>query len=303
MDRRDVLKATAALTGASLLSAANVSAATGSGGKNSAVPPFVAVADGCQLFCRDWGTGRAAVFLAGWCLPSDFWSYVMAQIADSDFRCVAFDRRGHGRSTDPGRGYDYDTLADDLAAVLNTLDLKQVTLVAHSMAGGEAVRYLTRHGATRIARLVLVGATLPFISKAPDNPDGIDPAIFEGLRGAWKKDFPRWLRENSRPFFQPDTSEALMEWGINLMLQASLHAALECNRAMTTTDFRTELQKLSLPSLVIHGDHDVSAPLAITGAKTAKLVTNAQLKVYAGAHGLPLTHAAQLAGDVRTFMS
>jgi non-heme chloroperoxidase len=300
MHRRELLKTSATIAGTSLLggSAANAAQST----RRTTASNLVPAAGGAQLFCRDWGEGAPIVFLSGWGLPSDSWSYTMAPLAASGFRCIAFDRRGHGRSGDPGRGYDYDTLADDLAAVLDALDVKNGTLVAHSMSGGEAVRYLRKHGSARIGRLALVGTTLPFLTKSADNPDGVDPAIFEQLRNSWAQDFPRWLQANARPFFLPDTSDALMNWGMGLMQQTSLQAILECNRAMTQTDFRPELQKLTVPALVIHGDKDASAPLALTGARAARLLPNAQLKVYAGPHGLPITHARQLAEDIRGFI-
>ncbi len=156
--------------------------------------PFIETRDGTQLFYRDWGSGAPLVFISGWALTSDCWGYQMAPLSDSGLRCIAYDRRGHGRSSDPGRGFDYDTLADDLAAVLDALDLKNVTLVTHSMAGGEAVRYLSRHGSKRVARVALIAATLPFLTKTADNPDGIDPAVFENARrNVLLRDFPKAL--------------------------------------------------------------------------------------------------------------
>ena len=183
MYRRELLKgAGVAIGGAALLAAdASLRGATSFArlrGRHS-IGPFIETRDGTQLFYRDWGSGAPLVFISGWALTSDCWGYQMAPLSDSGLRCIAYDRRGHGRSSDPGRGFDYDTLADDLAAVLDALDLKNVTLVAHSMAGGEAVRYLSRHGSKRVARVALIGATLPFLTKTADNPDGIDPAVFE----------------------------------------------------------------------------------------------------------------------------
>src|SRR5262249_15726111 len=149
----------------------------------------------------------------GWGLHSAFWEYQVTFLAGEGFRCVAFDRRSHGRSADPGRGYDFDTLADDLAAVVNGLDLRNVVLVGHSMGGAEAVRYLSRHGARWVARVVLVGATLPFLLKTPDNPEGVDKRAFDGLRAALSADRPKWLADNSGPFWMPTTSAAMMDWG------------------------------------------------------------------------------------------
>ena len=300
MLRRDLLKgAGVAIGGAALLAAGDTQAKTSA----RAEGPYVATRDGTQLFYRDWGTGAPLVFVSGWALTSDCWGYQMAPLSDGGLRCIAYDRRGHGRSSDPGRGFDYDTLADDLAAVLEALDLKNVTLVTHSMAGGEAVRYLSRHGSKRVARVALIGATLPFLTKTADNPDGIDPAVFENARrNVILRDFPKALRDNMRPFVVAETSDALVDWVAEHMLRCSMKALVECNRALTGTDFRAELAKLSVPTLIIHGDRDVSAPLAITGRKTAALVPHATVKIYEGApHGLFLTHAERLNRDLQEF--
>jgi non-heme chloroperoxidase len=303
MDRRTVLTAaTSGLASAALLATGSAAGKASSAPGRRASVSNVEASDGAQLFVRDWGTGPALVFLSGWGLPSDNWSYVMAPLSAGGCRCVAYDRRGHGRSSDPGRGYDYDTLADDLGSVLKALDLRNVTLVAHSMSGGEAVRYLTRRRTNRVARLVLVGTTLPYLTKTADNPDGVDPAFFEQFRGVLLKDFPKWLRDNARPSVLPETSDALIEWGIRMMQETSMQAILECNRAMATTDFRAELPQLTLPTLLIHGDKDVSCPLPLSAAKVVKLLPHAQLKVYSGPHSLQITHAASLREDLLAFM-
>jgi non-heme chloroperoxidase len=300
MYRRDLLKgAGVAIGGAALLAAAESKAKA----TVRADGPYIETRDGTQLFYRDWGSGAPVVFISGWALTSDTWGYQMAPLSESGVRCIAYDRRGHGRSSDPGRGFDYDTLADDLAAVLEALDLKNVTLVAHSMAGGEAVRYLSRHGSKRVARVALIGATLPFLTKTADNPDGIDPAVFENARrNVILRDFPKALRDNMRPFVVAETSDALVDWVAGHMLRCSMKALVECNRALTATDFRAELARLSVPTLIIHGDRDVSAPLAITGRKTAALVPHAIVKIYEGApHGLFLTHIERFNRDLQEF--
>ncbi|WNG39419.1 alpha/beta hydrolase [Archangium violaceum] len=260
--------------------------------------------DGVDLFYKDWGTGRPVVFLSGWALCSDMWNYQMLPLSEQGLRCIAYDRRGHGRSGDPGRGYDYDTLADDLAAVLEALDLREVTLVGHSMSSGEMVRYLSRHGAGRIARLAFVApAATPFPLKTADNPEGIDASVFEYARNQLMlRDFPKWLADNARPFFTAETSLEMMEWIMSLMRQCSMKAVIECNRSGTTTDFRVELPRIRLPTLVIHGDKDVSAPLELTGRKTAQLIPGSRLKVYEGApHGLFVTHMNRLNADLLAF--
>lgn len=306
MYRRDVLKATtAAITGAALLAAEGAVAASPQSPRSTGKRrPFVDTPDGTQLFVRDWGTGTPVVFLGGWALTSEIWNYQMAPLSESGLRCISYDRRGHGRSSDPGRGYEYDTLADDLGEVLEALGLSNVTVVAHSMAGGEIVRYLTRHGSKRIARIAFIGPTLPFLTRTADNPQGIDPNVFEqGRRNVLLKDFPKGLHDNMRPFVLPETSEQLLSWVERQMLQCSMKALLDCNRALTATDFRAELPKITLPTLIVHGDKDASAPLALTGRPTAALIAGAQLKIYEGApHGLMLTHTERLNNDLKEFV-
>lgn len=263
----------------------------------------IVAADGTVLFHRDWGTGRPVVFLAGWALNSRMWSRAMLRLAECGARTVAFDRRGHGRSADPGRGYDYDTLADDLAAVLDALDLRDAVLVGHSMAGGEIVRCLTRHGRVRVRGIVLLSPTPPFPLQTPDNPGGYERAIFDRLRDAVIDDFPGWLDANARPFFTPDTGAGTVAWVKAMMAESTLHALAGCFDAMVETDFRAELARLDLPALVIHGDRDASAPLEITGAPTAALLPRGRLVVYEGApHGLFVTDAARLQQDLEAFV-
>ncbi len=266
-------------------------------------PSFVRTADGVNLFYRDWGQGEPIVFVASWSLPSDSWNYQMLALSEQGFRCVAFDRRGHGRSSDPGRGYDFDTLANDLAAVLDVLDLRGVTLVGHSMGPGEIVRYLTRHGGDRVARIALLGATTPLLFRTADNPDGIDASYFEAFRrDELMRDFPKWIEDNFPPFVTPETSPQMRDWVGGMALRTSGKALLDTNRAVTTADFREELPKITVPTLVIHGDRDVTAPLDITGRRTADLVPDAKLQVYEGApHGLFVTHIDRLNQDLLDF--
>jgi pimeloyl-ACP methyl ester carboxylesterase len=172
------------------------------------------------------------------------------------------------------------------------------------MAGGEAVRYLSRHGSKRVARVALIGATLPFMTKTADNPDGIDAAVFEqGRRNVLLKDFPKGLQDGLRPFAVAETSAAMLDWVKDLMLQCSMKALIDCNRALTATDFRAELPKIGVPTLIVHGDKDVSAPINLTARKMAPLIPGAKLKVYEGApHGLLLTHIEQLNRDLQEFV-
>ncbi len=264
--------------------------------------PFIAAKDGTALYYKDWGAGRNVMFVSSWGMNSDMWQYQMTPMVSQGFRCVAYDRRGHGRSAQPAHGYDYDTLADDLGAVIEQLDLREVTLIGHSMAGGEIVRYLSRHGAGRISRTVLVAPSLPFLLKTPDNPDGVPKEAFDQVRAQLSTDYPKWLADNARPFFVASTSQAMMDWVMRLMTVASLKALLDCNAAFVETDFRAELPKISIPTLVIQGDKDASTPVDLTGRKTAKLIPGAELKVYEGApHGLMFTHIDRFNRDLVAF--
>jgi pimeloyl-ACP methyl ester carboxylesterase len=270
--------------------------------------PFIETHDGVSLFFRDWGEGEPVVFCAAWALSSIAWQYQMISVVDSGRRAVAYDRRGHGRSDDPGRGYDYDTLAEDLASLLERLDLREVTLVAHSMGSGEAVRYLTREGCGRVARLVLVAPTTPFVLKTPNNQEGVDGALFAQHRKEWRRDFARWILDNEAPYFGAelpgcDVSSLLRDWTKADMLNTTLQAAIEFQRSAVETDFRAELPRLFLPALVIQGDADASAPLPLTGARTAEMLPSCRLIVYENApHALYLTHSARINADLLAFL-
>lgn len=264
---------------------------------------FIHRKDGTALFYKDWGTGTPVLFVNSAGLNCDMWAYQMVPLTAQGYRCVAFDRRGHGRSSDPGRGYDFDTLADDLAAVIDSLDLRNVTLIGHSMGCAEITRYLTRHGSSRVARVAMLAPTTPFLMKTPDNPEGVDRALFEALRAQWLKDYPKWLADNAPPFFAPETSPEMLKWGVGMMLTTSLQAQILCNVAVTETDFRKELAQLKVPVLIIHGTRDASAPLPLTGERTVKLIPGARLEVYEAApHGLFITHMQRLNDDLLRFM-
>ncbi|EKS66710.1 MULTISPECIES: alpha/beta hydrolase [Caballeronia] len=273
-------------------------------------PGFIATADGVELFYRDWhpqgtpGNGRTIVFVPSYSLPGDMWAYQMLSLARQGFRCVTYDRRGHGRSSDPGGGYDYDTLADDLAALIDALDLSDVTLVGYSMGGAEAVRYLTRHGSTRVARLALIASTLPMLAKTPDNPDGIDRDYNDAFLHDLTTDYPQWLADNARPFAGPGASQAMIDWIREMALRTSHQALFACNETVNRGDFRNELRDIDVPTLIVQGDRDESNPLELTSQRTARLIPNARLVVYEGApHGIFLSDAARLTADIGAFAS
>jgi non-heme chloroperoxidase len=266
-------------------------------------PASIVARDGTRLYHRDWGEGRPVVFLAGWGLPSECWAYQAAALSEEGLRCIAYDRRGHGRSDAPWKGYDYDTLADDLAAVLEQLDLRDVVLVGHSMAGGEIVRYFSRHGGARVSKVLFLAPLDPCPAHKADNPTGLPPELFEQFRTqVLMRDYPHWLEENARPFVTPETSAEMVDWVRGLMLGTTTKALVECNRAATTADLRPEIPNVKVPVLVIQGDKDASTPLETSGRRYAALAPNAELIVYAGApHGLMFTHVERLNGDILRF--
>jgi non-heme chloroperoxidase len=264
--------------------------------------PFTSAKDGTQLFWSEWGEGAPILFLSSLGCDARLWDYQIAAFADEGFRCIGLDRRGHGRSDQPASGYDFDTFADDVARLVDDLDLKGLTLIAHSMASGEAVRYLTRHGSRRVARLVLVAPTTPNLLKAEDNPNGAPMEAFEALWAQWRRDYPKWVDDNVAPFFVPETSPAMMRWGASL-LTTSLPVTLACSRAMVQADFRAEMRRIDIPTLIIHGDRDRSMPVEMTGKPSADLIPGARLLVYPGApHGLMFTHMDALKADVFEFV-
>ena len=291
MDRRSATTSIAAATVATLVAVGSRPAEAKA--PAAARPSFVETEDGASLFYLDWGTGKPVLFTHAWSLNADIWEYQLVELADQGLRCIAYDRRGHGRSSDPGRGYDYDRLADDLAAVINQLDLTDVTLVAHSMGNGEAVRYLRRHGSARVARLVML-STIPPQSTAD----------FSALIAAQKQDHPPFLAKGVSAFTgdHPAVSPAMTEWIIAQFMLASPKATIDCMRAIAGGDFRADMRVVTVPTLIAHGDKDLVNPLETTAQKVAALIPGSTLKVYEGApHGLVITHRDRLAREILAF--
>lgn len=301
MRRRQVLL-TAMTAGALGAAAAAARAAAPAAGPRTRTAK-VRTRDGVELFHREWGSGRPVLFVHSWALSSVIWRYQIAALGDQGLRCIAFDRRGHGRSESPGWGYDMDTLADDLHAVIETLDLRDVVLVGHSMGCGEIVRYLGRHGAGRIAKVALLAPTTPFVTQTPDNPYGAPKAYFEARWAEWQADFPKWIEDNKLAAFTPQTSAPMMDWLARELAQADLPTIIACNRAFTGTDLRPDLGKIDRPVLILQGDKDMSAPLEITGRRTVAGIKDAKLKVYPGApHMLFVTHMKEVNADLLRFI-
>ena len=255
-------------------------------------PAAIRATDGASLAYTDRGSGPPVVLVHAWALHSQMWDRQAEALTQAGFRTITFDRRGHGRSADPGRGYDIDTLADDLAAVLHQLDLKGVTLVGHSMGGAEVIHYLGRHGGSRVKQVVLLAPATPCLTQGPDNPHGLPAAAFDHVRSTWVADFPKWVGDNAGPFYTPQTSPETVAYGVRMMLECPLPVALATSRALTSADLRADCRKIAVPTLIVHGDADQSAPLDMCGRTTAALIPGAKLVVLPGApHGLFTTHA------------
>lgn len=267
-------------------------------------PGYVQIPDGASLYFRDWGAGKPLLFLSGWTLNSSMWAYQMEPLSNEGLRCIAYDRRAHGRSSDPGRGFDFDTLADDLGCVIDALGLDGVTLIAHSFSSGEVVRYLSRHGSSRIAGVVFVApAAIPFLLKTDDNPGGVDGALLEQLRTALIEDFPGWAESQAEAYFAGAASRGMVNATLGMMNLTSHQAMLAMSKTQPTTDFRRELVRIKIPALLIHGDRDASAPMELTSMPAAKLIPGAQFIVYEGGpHGLYFTHKKKLNLDIVRFV-
>jgi non-heme chloroperoxidase len=273
---------------------------------------YVTTRDGADIFYKEWGPtdGPPVVLSHGWPLNADSWEAQMLFLAERGYRCIAHDRRGHGRSTQTWGGNEMDTYADDLAAVIEALDLRGLVLIGFSTGGGEVARYIGRHGTDRVRAAVLVSAVPPFMLKTADNPDGVPVEVFDEIRAGSIADRSQLYRDladgpffgNNRPGASASqgTRDAFWRQG----LQAGHRNAYECIAAFSATDFRADLARFDVPTLVIHGDDDQVVPFAVGGQASAALIDGAQLKVYPGApHGITDTHKEQLGADLLEFLN
>ena len=264
--------------------------------------------DGTEIYYKDWGTGHAVTFSHGWPLNADAWDDQMSFLASNGFRCIAHDRRGHGRSGQPWDGNNLDTYADDLSALIETLDLKGITMIGHSTGGGEVTRYLGRHGTGRVAKAVLMSAIPPLMLKTQANPGGLPIEVFDGIRAGVAGDRSQYYRELSLPFYSANRPGSKVSQGVKdafwlWSMQAGLRGAYECIKAFSETDLTEDLKKIDIPTLVLHGDDDQIVPITDSALLSSKLIKNAILKVYPGApHGLMATHKDQLNNDLLAFI-
>jgi non-heme chloroperoxidase len=314
--RRFLATAAVAAASATTLAAtglANATAEVGFAGAHSAPrtlgnASLLGLRDGTQLFFRDWGSGPAVVFSHGWPLTADAWDPQLLFLAAQGFRVIAHDRRGHGRSSQPAKGNDMDTYADDLAELVDALQLRSFAMVGHSTGGGEVAHFIGRHNGGRVTRAVLISAVAPHLAMAADNPQGAPLSVFDGLRASVAGNRSEFYQQLALPFYGFNTAGAAPVKGTvdSFWAQAmsgSVQASYECIKAFSETDFTNDLRSMSMPTLLIQGDADQIVPFALAAPRQAQLIRHNTLKVYPGApHGLCTTHADAINADLLEFL-
>ena len=268
----------------------------------------ITVKDGTVIHFKDWGTGTPVVFSHGWPLQGDAWEDQMMFLASHGYRVIAHDRRGHGLSSQPWQGNDMDTYADDLAALLDTLDIKGATLVGHSTGGGEVAHYIGRHGEKRVAKAVLVGAVPPQMVRSPTNPGGLPMSVFDGIRAGVLADRSQFFKDLSGPFYGANRPGSKVTQGQRDTfwlqgMQCGIKNAYDCIKEFSEVDYTADLKKITVPTLVVHGSDDQIVPIDASGKASAKIIKHAKLIIYEGApHGLPTTHKDRLNEDLLAFI-
>lgn len=264
--------------------------------------------DGTEIYYKDWGEGPVVTFSHGWPLNSDAWDGQMLFLAQQGFRTIAHDRRGHGRSSQSSMGNDMNTYADDLATLIEALDLVDITMVGHSTGGGEVARYIGRHGTGRVAKAVLIAAVPPLLLKTPANPEGLPIEVFDALRASLAADRPQFYRDFAFMFYGANrpgakVSQGLLDQFWTWSMQAGLKNAYECVKAFSETDFTEDLRKFDIPTLVLHGEDDQIVPVHDSARKSARLIKGAQDVYYAGApHGITATHQDAVNAELLKFL-
>lgn len=268
----------------------------------------VITTDKTELYVKDWGHGQPVILLHGWPLSADSWDDHAMALADAGYRAIAYDRRGFGRSSQPWSGYDYDTLADDLAAVIEQTGAQDAVLAGFSMGGGEVARYMSRHGGKSVAKAVLVSSVVPFMLKTDDNPDGTSQSVFEKMTAGMKEDRAAFFGKFFEDFYgvgmlSSPVSDEVLEWSRQVAMQASLKATLACAAAFATTDFRPDLAAFKVPTLIIHGTGDNTVPIDAAGRAAAQGIAGSALLEYDGApHGLLVTEKDRVTRDLLDFL-
>lgn len=268
----------------------------------------VTTADKTTLYIKDWGEGRPVILLAGWPLTADSWDDQAMVIAGSGYRVIAYDRRGFGRSSQPWGGYDYDTLADDLATVIQQTGVEDVTLMGFSMGGGEVARYMSRHGGKSVVKTALISSVVPYMLKSTDNPEGTEQAVLDGMAQQMRTDRAHFFRGFFKDFFGVNmlahpVSDELITWACNQAMQSSLRATLECAKSFATTDFRTDLAAFGVPTLIIHGTADKTVPIDASARAAHAGIAQSTLIEYDGSpHGLFATDKQRLSEDLLAFI-
>lgn len=273
--------------------------------------PFVTTRDDVDLYVKEWGEGRPVILLHGWPLSADMWDPQMMALADAGYRAIAYDRRGFGRSDQPWHGYDYDTLADDLADVMEEMDADDgATIIGFSMGGGEVARYMSRHGGKGVVAAGLIASIVPYMLQTPDNPDGVPADGFEQIKAGIVKDRAHFFRRTFAPGFfgvgliSHPVSDDVLDWATNTAMMAGLKGTLDCVDAFGKTDFRPDLAAFRVPTLIIHGTSDKTVPIDPTARAAAKAIAGAELIEYNGEpHGLNVTASDRLTADLLAFLS